>query len=236
MIASCGVHRDAPPNSIAAFEAAIGDGCDMTETDFRRSADGIIVFHDKEIDGRPVLGMTRQEIGVATGFLPPTLMDFVECCRGRIAVDCELKEDGLEEEMVEAVCAHFSPEQFLFTSFLPSVLERIRQLRRHVPTGLLSMRGLTEHFELHPEWEDRRSAAEILDTAREVGADYVLPDFRDTELLEAGASGGIDIIAWAARTEPEMRGLLGCSTLRGIITDRPDLLMQILRPDGPERR
>jgi glycerophosphoryl diester phosphodiesterase len=70
VIASCGIHDGVPPNTLAAFEAAIQAGCDMTETDFRRRAGGVI-----------------------------------ECCRGRLGVDFELKEDGLEEDILAALAS-----------------------------------------------------------------------------------------------------------------------------------
>jgi glycerophosphoryl diester phosphodiesterase len=37
VIASCGIHDDVPPDTLAAFEAAIRAGCDTTGTE---SADG----------------------------------------------------------------------------------------------------------------------------------------------------------------------------------------------------
>jgi glycerophosphoryl diester phosphodiesterase len=229
IIASCGVHHDCPPNTLAAFEAAIRAGCDMIETDFRRCAEGVIVLHDEEVGGRPVAEMSHEEINAATGVRRPTLFEFVECCRQRIGVDLELKEDGLEEEVLDAVLPHFRPHQFVLTSFLSSTLQRVRALAPEAPTGLLTIRGLSQYFAAHPEWADDRSPAAILDERQRIGADYLLPDYNDRELLLAAARTGVETIAWGADTEAHLRGVLTATRPRGIITAETGLLRQILR-------
>jgi glycerophosphoryl diester phosphodiesterase len=228
VIASCGVHDDVAPNTLEAFEAAIRAGCDMTETDFRRCAEGVIVFHDAEAGGRPVAEMTRREIHRAAGVLPPTLDEFIECCRDRIRVDLELKEDGLEEAVLEALAPCFRPDQFLITSFYSTVLGRVRALSPEAPTGLLTIRGLPQYFAAHPEWADYRRPEEIFNEVRRLGANYLLPDYNDLDLLTAAGPAGIDTIAWGVDTEQHMRSVLAATHLRGIITSEPHLLRQVL--------
>jgi glycerophosphoryl diester phosphodiesterase len=228
VIASCGVHEDVPPNTLAAFEAAIRAGCDMTETDFRRCADGVIIFHDHQAGGRPVSSLTRREIREAAGVLPPTLDDFIECCRGRLGVDFELKEDGLEEEVLEALSPYFRPDQFVITSFLPSVLRRVKALDATAPTGLLTMRGLSEYIRAHPETADLRSPSRVIDQARALDADFLLPDVFDTELLQAASAAGVATIAWAVSSVAQMRELAQLSGLHGMITEDPALLRRVL--------
>jgi glycerophosphoryl diester phosphodiesterase len=228
VIASCGVHHDVPPNTLAAFEAAIHAGCDMIETDFRRCAEGVIVFHDEMAGGRPVAEMTRREIRGAVGLLPPTLDEVMACCRGRIGIDLELKEDGLEEVVLEALAPSFQPYQFVITSFLPSTLRRIRSLSSVAPTGLLTIRGLSQYFEAHPDWADHRSPDMVLDEVARIGATCLLPDYNDPELLDAADRAGIDTIAWGVDTESQMRAVLSGTRLRGVITSEPGLLRRLL--------
>src|ERR1700722_12945220 len=215
VIASCGGHEDVPQNTLAPFEAAIRAGCDMTEPDSRRCADGVIIFHDHQAGGRPVSSLTRREIREAAGVLPPTLDDFIECCRGRLGVDFELKEDGLEEEVLEALSPYFRPDQFVITSFLPSVLRRVKALDATAPTGLLTMRGLSEDIPGHPETADPRSPGQVIEEAQALGADFLLPDVFDTELLQAAGAAGVQTIAWAVGTETQMRELAPLTGLRG---------------------
>jgi glycerophosphoryl diester phosphodiesterase len=235
VIASCGVHDDVPSNTLAAFEAAIRAGCDMTETDFRRCRDGVIIFHDHQAGGRPVASLTRREIRDAAGVLPPLLDDFIEICRGRLGVDFELKEDGLEEEILAALAPYFGPGQYVITSFLPSVLRRVKELDPGAPTGLLTMRGLREYIRAHPETADPRGADEIIAETRALGADYLLPDCFDGELFQAADAAGVTTIAWAVETEAHMRELAQLSGLHGMITAQPALLRRVLaEPPAPQ--
>jgi hypothetical protein len=60
VIASYGIHDDVPPNPLAAFEAAIQAGCDMTETDFWRCAGRVIEC----CRGRPGVDFEPKEDGL----------------------------------------------------------------------------------------------------------------------------------------------------------------------------
>ena len=103
VIAHRGDHRDATENSLAAFDAAISGGCDLIETDFRRCLDGIVAWHDPTAAGEPISALTRRGIRDRTGTLPPFLDDVIERCRGHIGLDLELKEDGLEAEVLAEI-------------------------------------------------------------------------------------------------------------------------------------
>ena len=47
-----GAWEFAPPNTLAAFRAALYYGADVLEVDIRRSADGqLVCFHDDAVDG-----------------------------------------------------------------------------------------------------------------------------------------------------------------------------------------
>jgi glycerophosphoryl diester phosphodiesterase len=228
VIASCGLHHDVPPNTLAAFEAAIEAGCDMIETDFRACAEGVIVCHDERVAGRPIDDMTRDEIRQAVCLLPPTLDEVIACCRGRIGLDLELKEVGLEETVLDALVPSFEPHQFVISSFLSSTLRRVRALSAVAPTGLLTIRGLTQYFEAHPEWADSRSSEAILDEVAATGATYLVPDSNDLELFEAADRAAVETIAWGADTEPHLRAVLSATHLRGVITEEPALLRRLL--------
>ena len=116
----------------------------------------------------------------------------------------------------------------MITSFLPSVLARVRELDSAAPTGLLTMRGLAEYIQAHPETADPRSAGQVLDEARALDADYVLPDGCDRELFEAADAAGVPTIAWAVRSEAQMRDLAQFGVMRGMITEHPARLRRVL--------
>ena len=117
VVAHRGASAIAPENTLEAFEKAIQLGADMVEFDVRRSADGVLVVSHDPLPPTDV----------------PTVEQVVDLCRGRIALDVELKEPGLEDEVLRAV----SGSDFVVTSFLPDVVVTTKQLRPDVRVGLL---------------------------------------------------------------------------------------------------
>lgn len=228
MIAHRGDHRAATENSLAAFDAAVSGGCDLIETDFRRCLDGIVAWHDATAAGQPISGLTRHEIRDRTGILPPCLDDVIERCRGSIGLDLELKEDGLAAEVLAAVTPFFRPPEYFISSFRTSVLEAVRDLGAGARTGLLTARGITA---------DPRPADGILATVKECGADYVIPDMLDHELIKLAADTGTGLIVWNANTGDEISEVLSLPAVAGVITDSPHLLRRALTaPAGPDGR
>jgi glycerophosphoryl diester phosphodiesterase len=231
VIASCGLHNDAEESTLTAFENAIRAGIEMTETDLRRCLDGVILLHDEEVGGRPVEELTRREIQDVLGILPPTLYDFVECCRGRLGVDFELKVDGLEEEVLKLAQANFRPDEYVITSFRPSVLARVHELAPDAPVGLLTIRGLTYLFDKYPQIADYRPPQDILEHARDLHVDFLVPDCLDLELFRACDEADVETIAWAVNTAERLRSLLGVHHLRGVIGERPVLMRHLLEEE-----
>lgn len=215
VIAHRGDHRAATENSLAAFDAAIAGGCDLIETDFRRCLDGIVAWHDPTAAGQPISGLTRHQIRDRTGILPPLLDDVVERCRGYIGLDIELKEDGLEAEVLAAVTPFFSPAQYVISSFRSSVLRSVRDLDDATRTGLLTARGIVP---------DPRTATDVLAAVKECGADYVIPDVLDHELTAVATETGTGLIVWNANTGDEIIGALKLPSVTGVITDSPHLM------------
>jgi glycerophosphoryl diester phosphodiesterase len=228
VIAHRGDHRQASENSLAAFDAAIHGGCDMIETDLRRCRDGIVVCHDAEVGGRPVASMSRREIRAATGVLPVGLDDVVERCRGYIGLNLELKEEGLEAEVLDAVRPFFEPAQYLISSFRAGALRTIRQLAPEARTGLLSARGLARLLSSPGLPRDPRSASDYLAAMRGCGADYLIPDALDHELTDRAAAAGAALILWYVNTGDQIRDALSRRCVAGAITDSPHLVQQAL--------
>jgi glycerophosphoryl diester phosphodiesterase len=230
IIAHRGDHRSAPQNSLAAFYSAAQSGFDMIETDLRRCRDGIIICHDPLVAGRRVGDLSRRDIQQLTGNLPPLLADVVECCRGRIAMDLELKEPGLEADVAEAV-ADLDPGAWLVSSFSLEVLVALRALVPSGVTALLSARGLSELLSSRGVSPDERDLAELTGAVEDGVADYLAPDVRDGELLAAAVEGGLSLLVWYANDADALHVALANPSARGVITDEPALLRRILDND-----
>jgi glycerophosphoryl diester phosphodiesterase len=228
IIAHRGDHRQAAENSLAAFDAAIHGGCDMIETDLRRCRDGIVVCHDAEAGGRPVASMSRREIRAATGVLPVGLDDVVERCRGYIGLNLELKEEGLEAEVLDAVRPFFEPAQYLISSFRAGALRTVRRLAPEARTGLLSARSLASLLPSRGARPDPPSASDFLAVLGDCDADYLIPDVLDHELIDRAAAAGAALILWYVNTGDQIRDALSHRRLAGAITDSPHLVRQAL--------
>ena len=143
-----GASADHADNSAAAFEAAIAAGADLVETDIRRGRDGSLVLaHDPIGDDEE----------------PMELRVLLELARGRVGLDLELKESGLERELLELLEPEHR-EGLIMTSFLPVVIAEFRRLDASLDLGLLV------------EEEPGGEAIGLLTAVRACGADFLAPD------------------------------------------------------------
>ncbi|MGA2929474.1 MAG: glycerophosphodiester phosphodiesterase [Solirubrobacteraceae bacterium] len=192
-------------NSLAAFERAIDLGADMIEFDVRRTRDGqLIIFHDAEIAGRLVAGLTRSDLAAETGALPPLLDEVLELAAGRIALAVELKEDVVDQ--VAAPLAGFPSGggQLIVISFIDRVLAQLTELTPQLRRGLL-----LEH-----------SAQRAIQRARACGATVVLPKMRltDEQLIAAISAAGLTLVVWSFLAAKHA-ALLSDPRVGGVITD-----------------
>ncbi|MBD9525095.1 glycerophosphodiester phosphodiesterase family protein [Ensifer sp. ENS02] len=117
-----GAWSAAPENSIASIENAIGFGCDIVELDVRMSADGVLfLMHDANLNRvagieRDVSSMTMAELKRVrlrqrnggdghdlTDHAIPTLEEALECLKGRIFADLDLKDRSLFPEATRCI-------------------------------------------------------------------------------------------------------------------------------------
>jgi glycerophosphoryl diester phosphodiesterase len=240
VVAHRGASLEQPENTIEAFEAAIDAGADAVEFDVRMTADGhAVVMHDPDVsrttDGTGLVSdLALEEIrdlGV------PTLEETLECLSGRAAADIEIKnlpgEPGFTPEREPAVEATLDAldavsfsGQVIVSSFNPASIAHSRQLRRDVPTGLLT------EFEVE--------AHDALARAMAHGHPWVLPfvlkvseagdDFAD-RVHEGGALLGV----WIA-DDPEMARTLFEWGVDAIATNDPREIVPVRDSTVGKRR
>ncbi|MGY2717527.1 glycerophosphoryl diester phosphodiesterase [Thermostichus sp. MS-CIW-21] len=225
IVAHRGDHTHAEENTLAAFAAAIEGGADGIELDVRRSRDGIpLVFHDAELEGQPLAALTWAEIRARKPTIP-SLEEALLHVRGRIALDIELKEAGYEEQILALIGKLLTPAECVITSFLPQVAQRVKALLG----GAAPQVGLL--VEAQPEGEK----GSLLTYCREVGADFLAPHYSwlDLPFLAAAAQARIPLYVWTVNDPEIMAFCLRPSgeepPVRGLITDHPQLALQIRR-------
>lgn len=137
-----------PENTIAGFLKAAELGVDFVELDVHLSSDGeVIVIHDPTLE-RTTLGkgtvrsktaeeLTRIPIRDADGECLSTLDTVLATLApGTVGVLLELKTDplstpypDLEAKVIDLVEKHGMQERVRYLSFVPEVVERVRELR-----------------------------------------------------------------------------------------------------------
>jgi glycerophosphoryl diester phosphodiesterase len=141
-----GAKADAPENTLTSFKKAIEIGVDAIELDVRKTKDNkLVVIHDADIkrttNGKGLVAkLTLKEIkGFSTegGETIPTLEEVLDFLDKRVKVIIELKEPGVEEQVLSAVHERRLQKNVIITSFLEDALRKVRELDKEIETGLI---------------------------------------------------------------------------------------------------
>ena len=222
IIAHRGVTSPARENTLEAFRKAVDLRADMIEFDVRRTRDGrYVIHHDPDLSGKSLIDMTLQEIrdrARSVGFDIPGLEEVLELARGRIGLDIELKEEGYEREIVRLVTETIREGDFIISSFHAGSIERVKQCRAGVQTGLIFNDGTA-----------------LTDEILQGQTEWLLPvvSLANDALLERMRKAGKRIAVWTVNDENRMKRLLDDDRIDGIITDRTDAALAVRRGDSP---
>jgi glycerophosphoryl diester phosphodiesterase len=205
-------HRGAslklPDNSMEAFVAAIASGCELIETDVRlRAEDGKLVLAHDEWD--IVEGVVELEA-------------LVDLARGRIGLDLEIVEVGLERALVDAVDGFH--EFLIVTSIFPEVLREIHRLTTHIDTGLV----IEAPYDGSPLSDDPFALVDAC------GAHIALVEdaLATPELIARAEAEHRLLWVWTVNDAGRITELLSAPGVTGIITDDPALACS-LREEVP---
>jgi glycerophosphoryl diester phosphodiesterase len=243
-VAHRGFSAAAPENTLPAFRAAMDVGADRVEFDVLLSADGVpVVIHDDKLDrttsGTGLVAERRlEEIRALDagawfgerfrGVRVPTLDEVLDLCRGKIAVNVEIKTEcvapgpaappgGVEAKVVEALRRRGMAARAAISSFDPRPLSRIRTLAPELALQSLydgkRMKGLGP----------REVCAEVGSRALNCS----LKEATAAWIAEAHGAGLL-VNVYTVDERRDMERLIGMGA-DGIITDRPDLLLEVLR-------
>jgi glycerophosphoryl diester phosphodiesterase len=206
--------RSVPENTIASFDLCKEHGCDGFEFDVRRSADGAaVICHDpvwraseRGHEGVEVAGATVAEMdGI------PQLEEVLSRFARSAYLDIELKIEGLEGAVVEAIRRHPPEHGFVVSSFKPGALMRVRHVDAEIPLGLIC---------------DTRAQLAIWDT---LPVSVVIPHFKlvTRELVLALQAAGKQVMVWTVNEPAKMRELAEWG-VDGLISDETELLVKTL--------
>jgi glycerophosphoryl diester phosphodiesterase len=229
VIAHRGASAAAPENTLAAFRLAAEQGSDFVELDVQESKDGqVLVNHDSDLMkvGRSAMKIWEtdaaqlQTVDIGShagrqfaGERVATLAEVLAACKGKSRVIVELKSYGhgqrLEEQVVRIVEAAGMEKNCLFMSLNHGMVRKMKQLRPSWRCGVLVAKALGDLTSLNADFlavEARLATGRFVRRAHRVNQDVYVWTVNDPAWMLVAMSHGAD----------------------GLITDKPDLALQVV--------
>lgn len=210
-------------NTLVGIQEVIDLGIEMVEFDVRKTKDNVLVcYHDATIKNRPISEMYFEQLKEMVPRVS-SLVDVIEICKKKIAVNVEIKEPGFERVIVELLTNNFEYDSFFITSFFPLILRRIKKLDASIRAGLLLGHG----FNLSVYYRVIKESVFMRDFLYS-NADFISPFYKIYELgLMAKFKGlGIPIQLWTVNDISLLKDLIN-SDIQSIVTDIPEKALQI---------
>jgi glycerophosphoryl diester phosphodiesterase len=235
IVAHRGASRDAPENTLPAFQLAWERGADAIEADCHLTSDGhIVCFHDrdaKKLTGQAVIveqatleQLRKLDVGAHhgeefRGTSMPTLAEVLATVPDGRKIYIEVKcgptiVPGLLREVESSGLAR---EQVVVISFNGEVIEALEKAVPELRTfWLVNLKRDKRSGELTP------ALGEILSTLKRIRADGVSTSFAlvTRELVETVMREGHEYHVWTVNEAPDARRLRDCGVL-SITTDVP---------------
>lgn len=141
-----GAPRQAPENTLLSFRRAMEIGVDWIEFDLHRSKDGaLVVIHDDTVDRTTnghgkVRDMTfgqLEKLDAGNGEKIPSLEQVISLARGRVKMDMEIKEEGIERDVVDAIKHSGITNQCMVSSFIYSSIKKVSDMAPNIRTAAI---------------------------------------------------------------------------------------------------
>jgi glycerophosphoryl diester phosphodiesterase len=215
-----GAKAYAPENTITSFKKAIEIGVDAIELDVRKTKDNkLVVIHDADIKrtttGKGLVAeLTLKEIkgfSAEGGEKIPTLEEALDFLDKKVKVLIELKELGVEEQVLSSVHERRLEKNVIITSFLEDALRKVRELDKDIETGLI--------YAKH---------SNPVKAALELKANYLVALYRFTHTanVQKAHENGLKVIVWTINTPEEVEEFAK-KGVDGIASDKPEILTRV---------
>ena len=240
VISHRGANREAPQNTLPAFEKSIEIGVDGFETDIHLSKDGVpVVCHNYTIDETSsgqgdINELTYEELlkydfgayfhEKFTGTKIPTLEEFLTLCESAdieiMNIEIKPPRDGNMEivaKTIDAVKAHNLFDKLLISSFDHNVLIECKNVDPQCKTGYLYAPNKTHFY--------KQMLFGYVEFAKKIKADYLHPHFLSVTktYVKRLHKHGIKVNVWTVN-KPETVNKLLRMGVDGIITDVPQMV------------
>jgi len=226
-------NHDWPENTIEACEQALSEGANSLEVDVRFCASGeLVVFHDitlKRVLGKKgaLISTTLKElnkyhfinVNPEKKIKVPTLKQFIDHFKNTVPINLEAKvftpiAGQFAKYIVRAVKASGIREQFWISSFNPIFLRTVKYCSWDIKTGYLFKRYGPLKKILEKLWF----------------ADYWQPEINivNDNFISMANKLNKDVYIWTVNKEEDIKRVLNFKNLKGIITDFPMNVKQLI--------
>jgi glycerophosphoryl diester phosphodiesterase len=161
-----------------------------------------------------VSDLTTKEIkglDAGNGEKIPTLEETLDFLDKKVKVFVELKETGIEKQVLLIIQKKDLEKNVVIVSFLEDSLKKVRELNKDIETGLIYARHKNS-----------------LKAALELKANYLLAfyKFTHTANVEKAHESGLKVIVWTINSAQEAEEYVK-KGVDGIASDKPDILMRL---------
>jgi glycerophosphoryl diester phosphodiesterase len=215
-----GAKAYAPENTLTSFKKAMEIGVDAVELDVRKTKDNqLVVIHDADVkrttNGEGLVSeLTLKEIksfSAESSEKIPTLEEALDFLDKKVKVFIELKEAGVEEQVLSKVNERGLGKNVVIVSFLEDALKKVRALDKDIETGLIYAKHKNP-----------------IKAALELKANYLLAFYRFTHTanVQKAHENGLKVIVWTINKPEEVAEYVK-KGVDGIASDKPDILMRV---------
>lgn len=224
-------------NSLSAFRRAVAEGYHYLETDVHATSDGVVVVqHD------PALDRTTDACGVVErlpwravrtarigGREPVSRLEDVLEELPEALLNIDVKAESAIEPLVRVLRRTGALRRVCVASFSESRLARVRRLAGE---GVLTSMGTRAIARLWagsrlPGWAARRGLGRVAQVPVRHGRLTVV----DRRLVAAARGHGTEVHVWTIDDPGQMNELIDLG-VDGLMTDRPEVLREVLRERG----
>lgn len=220
IIAHRGFPRQAPENTLAAFQAALNQAADSVEFDLQLTADGVpIIFHDQTLErttnGRGKVSektlLELLNLDAGSWFAPefaqekistlatalPILAKFPQYLYLDVKPDC-LWSDQQVQSLIILLSRYNLQKRAVITSFNDQFLQQFKKLSSDFPIG---------HIVASLDSYQQQLTRAVFRGDQLISTEYRLL-LANPALIETTFQQGIDIVAWTVDHQQDLENLL----------------------------
>jgi glycerophosphoryl diester phosphodiesterase len=232
-----GAYDVAPENTLKGFIKAIELGADYIEFDVHQTKDrALVLIHNVDILGRMGINTTIKQMNLkelknldfGEGEKIPELWELLELAKGRIKLLCEIKAQGIVEEVLNTLGDYKVIDSTIIQSFNIENLLKSREIEPSIELSAL----VPENDAYIPGWNERRK---IIQEVIELGFTKIGSNFKniDDQFISYCHTHNLKVFVYPLNTTITMKRFIKMN-VDGIIVNSISKAKKALKQIYPE--